>query len=197
MKKLALSLLATVAVTSVSHAWGGVGHTYVAKLAVDSLPDSSLKTLFLLNKDWFAAASSHPDRWRNRPDSAEAPRHFLDGERFGFGADISKIPQDFAAVQKLRDYMKLRSDGMNPWTVRRIYQLLVLAMREKRWDDAMVQAAYLSHYVADAHVPFHATENYDGQLSEPSQKGIHARFESVMLEKSVAYSELKPGTVTL
>lgn len=197
MKKLALSLLATVAVASVSHAWGGVGHTYVAKLAVDSLPDSSLKTLFLLNKDWFAAASSHPDRWRNRPDSAEAPRHFLDGERFGFGADLSKIPQDFAAVQKLRDYMKLRSDGMNPWTVRRIYQLLVLAMREKRWDDAMVQAAYLSHYVADAHVPFHATENYDGQLSEPSQKGIHARFESVMLEKSVAYSELKPGTITL
>ena len=197
MKKLALSLLATAALASTSHAWGGVGHTYVAKLAVDSLPGSPLKTLLLLNKDWFAAASSHPDRWRNRPDSAEAGRHFLDGERFGFGADLSKIPQDFAAVQKISDYMKLRSDGMNPWTVRRIYRLLVLAMREKRWDDAMVQAAYLSHYVGDAHVPFHATENYDGQLSEPSQKGIHARFESVMLEKSIAYSELKPGTITL
>jgi S-formylglutathione hydrolase FrmB len=197
IKKLAFSLLATVAVASVSHAWGGVGHTYVAKLAVDTLPASPLKTLMLLNKDWFAASSSHPDRWRNRPDHAEAGRHFLDGERFGFGSDLSKIPQDFAAVQKISDYMKLRSDGMNPWTVRRVYGLLVMAMREKRWDDAMVQAAYLSHYVGDAHVPFHATENYDGQLSEPSQKGIHARFESVMLEKSVAYSELKPGRISL
>ena len=197
MKKLALSLLATFVLASVSHAWGGVGHTYVAKLAVDSLPASPLKTLMILNKDWFAAASSHPDRWRNRPDSAEAGRHFLDGERFGFGSDLSKIPQDFAAVQKISDYMKLRSDGMNPWTVRRIYGLLVRALKDKRWDDALVQAAYLSHYVGDAHVPFHATENYDGQLSEPSQKGIHARFESVMLEKSIAYSELKPGKVRL
>ncbi len=197
IKKLALSFLATVAVASVSHAWGGVGHTYVAKLAVDSLPNSSLKKLMILNKDWFAAASSHPDRWRNRPDHAEAGRHFLDGERFGFGSDLSKIPQDFAQVQKISNYLKLRSDGMNPWTVRRIYQLLVIAMREKRWDDAMVQAAYLSHYVGDAHVPFHATENYDGQLSEPSQKGIHARFESVMLEKSIGYGELKPGKISL
>lgn len=195
MKKLALSILATVGVASVSHAWGGVGHSYVAKLAVDSLPDSSLKTLFILNKEWFATASSHPDRWRNRPDSAEACRHFLDTERFGFGTDLSKVSQDFAAVQKVRDYMQLRTDGTNPWTVRRIYKLLVLALKEKRWDDVMVQSAYLSHYVGDAHVPFHATENYDGQLSQPSQKGIHARFESVMLEKSIAYSELKPGKV--
>lgn len=193
MRNLVLSLLASLALAPTVYAWGGVGHTYVAKLAIDSLPPSSLKQLLAQNAEWYATASSHPDRWRNRPENAEAPRHFLDGERFGFGTDLSKIPQDFAAVQKVRNYTQLRSDGMNPWTVNRIYKLLVIALKEKRWDDVLVQSAYLSHYVGDAHVPFHASENYDGQLSVPSQKGIHARFESVMLEKSIAYSELRPG----
>ena len=193
MRNTALSLLACLALAASAHAWGGVGHSYVAKLAIDSLPQSSLKQLLAQNAEWYATASSHPDRWRNRPESAEAPRHFLDGERFGFGTDLSKVPQGFAEVQKIRSYTQLRSDGMNPWTVNRIYKLLVVALKEKRWDDVLVQCAYLSHYVGDAHVPFHASENYDGQLSTPSQKGIHARFESVMLEKSISYSELHPG----
>jgi hypothetical protein len=34
--------------------------------------------------------------------------------------------------------------------------------------------------VTDAHVPLHATENYDGQLS--GQVGVHARFESCLPE---------------
>jgi hypothetical protein len=42
-------------------------------------------------------------------------------------------------------------------------------------SNAQFYAAILSHYVADAHVPFHATVNYDGQLT--GQRGIHARFE--------------------
>jgi len=193
MRKLALALIATFGLLTPVHAWGGVGHSYVARLAIDSLPSSPFKALLARNSEWYATASSHPDRWRNRPDNAEAPRHFLDGERFGHGTDLSQIPQDFAGVQKVRNYTQLRTDGMNPWTVDRIYKLLVIALKEKRWDDAMVQAAYLSHYVGDAHVPFHASENYDGQLSTPSQKGIHARFESVLLEKSIAYSELHPG----
>ena len=66
MKKLALSLLAATVLASASHAWGGVGHRYVANLAVDTLPGSPFKTLMRANKDWFALASSHPDRWRNR-----------------------------------------------------------------------------------------------------------------------------------
>lgn len=193
MRNTLLSLFALLTLAPLAHAWGGVGHSYVAKLAIDSLPRSPLQQLLADNAEWYATASSHPDRWRNRPDHAEAPRHFFDTERFGFGSDLSKVPQSFTGIQKVRSYTQLRTDGMNPWTVNRVYRLLVVALREKRWDDALVQAAYLSHYVGDAHVPFHASENYDGQLSLPSQKGIHSRFESVMLEKSIAYGELKAG----
>jgi S-formylglutathione hydrolase FrmB len=193
MRRFSLALVALLAVPALARAWGGDGHQHVARLAIASLPASPLKRSLERNADWLAIASSHPDRWRNRPDAAEGARHFLDTERFGFGTDIAKIPQDFVEVQKVRDYMKLRSDGMNPWTVRRVHANLVLALKQKRWPDAFVQMAYLSHYLGDAHVPFHATENYDGQLSDPPQKGVHARFEDQALVRTIKFSDLTPG----
>ena len=38
----------------------------------------------------------------------------------------------------------------------------------------------MGHYIADAHVPLHTTENYNGQLS--GQEGIHAFWESRLPE---------------
>ncbi|WPU95491.1 hypothetical protein SNE25_08140 [Mucilaginibacter sabulilitoris] len=37
-------------------------------------------------------------------------------------------------------------------------------------------SANLGHYIADAHVPLHLTENYNGQLT--GQTGIHTLWES-------------------
>ena len=42
-------------------------------------------------------------------------------------------------------------------------------------DDLRYIMAVLAHYIEDAHVPFHGTRNFDGQLT--GQRGIHARFE--------------------
>ena len=36
-------------------------------------------------------------------------------------------------------------------------------------------------YVSDAHVPFHAVLNYDGQLT--GQPGLHTRFEAYLFER--------------
>jgi hypothetical protein len=47
--------------------------------------------------------------------------------------------------------------------------------------DILFFSAWLTHYVSDAHVPFHAVLNYDGQLS--GQHGIHARFEAFLFER--------------
>ena len=52
------------------------------------------------------------------------------------------------------------------------------AGRQETWslENIKLMSAVLAHYVADAHVPFHAVVNYDGQLT--GQRGIHSRFES-------------------
>ncbi len=197
LKKITCALLGALviglAAVAPAFAWGGEGHSYAAILAVRSLPPSPLKTFWTTHETWLAINSSYPDRWRNRPDAAENPRHFLDAEHFGFGMDVTKIPRSFSDVVKVRTYEQLRTDGMVPWTVSRHYKLLVLALRQKRWENAMIESAYLSHYIADSHVPFHASANYDGQLSEPSQKGIHSRFETQTLQRSIKLSDLKTG----
>ncbi|MFM7187781.1 MAG: S1/P1 nuclease [Armatimonadota bacterium] len=189
-----VSVSAVISSAGPAQGWGGTGHKFVARLAIANLPPSNLKQWLAKNETWFANASSHPDRWRNRVDHSEAPRHFLDTENFGFGTDALRIPLDFEAVLKLRTYEQLRTDGVNPWTIGRVRANLVKAMREKRWEDVLVQAAYLSHYVGDAHVPFHASANYDGQLSTPPQRGIHSRFEEKLVERTIKFEDLVVGT---
>ena len=57
----------------------------------------------------------------------------------------------------------------------------------------MFYSASLAHYVSDAHVPFHAVVNYDGQLT--GQHGIHARFESALFERYRDRSTIAPKPI--
>jgi len=35
-------------------------------------------------------------------------------------------------------------------------------LKNGKWENAKVDAAFLAHFVAEAHDPFNTTENYDG-----------------------------------
>ncbi|HVN80770.1 MAG TPA: hypothetical protein VMW38_17390 [Terriglobia bacterium] len=71
--------------------------------------------------------------------------------------------------------------GRLPWRIMEVYQTLVQQLRISKWMEARLQAAALGHYVADSYVPFHATRNYDGQLT--GNLGIHARWETQLVER--------------
>ncbi|MBL0103970.1 MAG: hypothetical protein IPP51_09590 [Bacteroidetes bacterium] len=43
-------------------------------------------------------------------------------------------------------------------------------------EGILYYSANIGHYVADAHVPLHCTENYNGQMT--GQSGIHGFWES-------------------
>jgi hypothetical protein len=60
-------------------------------------------------------------------------------------------------------------------------------------NDILAFSAWLTHYVSDAHVPFHAVLNYDGQLT--NQHGIHARFESYMFERYRSQLTISPKAI--
>ncbi|MCX7638808.1 MAG: S1/P1 Nuclease, partial [Cyclobacteriaceae bacterium] len=55
-------------------------------------------------------------------------------------------------------------------------------------------SADLGHYVADAHVPLHTTENYNGQFT--GQEGIHAFWESRVPELLSASYDFWVGSAT-
>jgi hypothetical protein len=53
---------------------------------------------------------------------------------------------------------------------------LTTAFKEMDANNILRITAEIGHYIADAHVPLHCTENYNGQLT--NQIGIHGFWES-------------------
>ena len=182
-----LATLTLISVAAPSFGWGVVGHRYANGLAVDSLPDS-LKNFYAPNRAWIVAHSSDPDQWRNK-DRSEAPHHFIDLDFWGMDA-VKTFPTDYWTACGLYGKAAVDKNGTVPWRIAYLEAKLTKAFREKDAKGIIEISAFLGHYVADTHVPFHAATNYDGQLT--GQKGIHARFESVMVERQIKDTDLKP-----
>lgn len=68
------------------------------------------------------------------------------------------------------------SYGIIPYHLPVMQARLTKAFREKEVQSILRLSAEFGHYIGDAHVPLHTTENYNGQLT--NQVGIHAFWES-------------------
>jgi hypothetical protein len=56
----------------------------------------------------------------------------------------------------------ITKNGLVTCTIAYRYRQAVLAFKRRDTMQICSKAAVLGHYVGDAHVPFHATQNYDG-----------------------------------
>ena len=70
--------------------------------------------------------------------------------------------------------------GILPYNLLRVYRQLVKAFSEKQEQQILRLSTEIGHYIGDAHVPLHTTENYNGQLTD--QVGIHGFWESRLPE---------------
>ncbi len=66
--------------------------------------------------------------------------------------------------------------GILPYYIVKMMARLTKAFEEKDEKKILRNAADIGHYIADAHVPLHTSQNYNGQLT--NQLGIHAFWES-------------------
>ena len=73
-------------------------------------------------------------------------------------------------------YDRFSGYGILPFYLIQHYHKLVKAMTEQNESRILSLAADMGHYIGDAHVPLHTTENYNGQMT--NQLGIHAFWES-------------------
>ncbi len=176
-------------------AWGKTGHVYANSAAVGTLPpDTSLAKFFGANQAFLAAHSSDPDDWRGKLQVAgEGPHHFIDLDAYGTPSDFAllNLPVKRADADAKFGHDLVESKGTVDWTIELWTSRLADAMKGTDPDLILADAAVLGHYVADSHVPFHASVNYDGQQS--GQQGIHARFESQMVENTIKLSDLTPA----
>lgn len=171
---------------SPSLGWGDRGHQYVNSFAIDTLPPS-IKPFYEENRAWIVAHSVDPDLWK-RETRSEGPKHFIDLDTWG-DEIAQNYPTDYWLASGLLGKEAVDKNGTVPWRIAEYYGKLTNAFR-KRDARAIVEiSAWLGHYVGDIHVPFHACANYDGQKTQ--QRGIHARFESSMVEQQITLDDIK------
>ena len=169
---IAYCLLPTSAFT-----WGFFAHKKINQLAVFTLPPEMI-SFYKKNIDYLAVHAVDPDR-RRYSDTSEAVRHYIDIDHYGKDP-FDSIPKYWKdAVAKFSED-SLNAYGIVPWYVELMMHRLTEAFKEENADKVLYLSANLGHYIADAHVPLHTTENYNGQLTH--QRGIHAFWETRLPE---------------
>jgi len=153
--------------------WGFWAHKKINHMAVFTLP-SPMIPFYKKYIGYITDHAADPDRRRNVVPE-EAPRHYLDTEHYGDSVSISWKE----AVAKYGED-SLNAYGIVPWYIVKMTYMLTDAFQKKDTYHILRYSAELGHYVADAHVPLHTTENYNGQLTD--QTGIHEFWESRLPE---------------
>lgn len=177
MKKPILALLLVFLLNGVYSMWGFYAHQKINRLAVFTLP-AEMIGFYKHHIRFITENAVNADRRRYAVEN-EAPRHYLDADVYGDSA-IYKLPRYWndAVTQYTED--TLQSYGIVPWHIYRVKNWLTDAMRVNDASAILRLSADLGHYIADANVPLHTTENYNGQMT--NQHGIHGFWESRLPE---------------
>lgn len=156
-----------------AHSWGFYGHKRINRMAVFTLPPEML-SFYKKHIEFITNHAVDPDKRRYGVEG-EAPRHYIDIDHYGAHA-FDSVPKFWKQAVNKYSEDTLMAYGIVPWQIEKHYYKLMNAFKEENLDLILHYSADLGHYVADAHVPLHTTENYNGQLT--GQKGIHGFWES-------------------
>lgn len=187
-------LAVLVAMPFPAQAWGFGAHRFIMGRAIDLLPPE-IRPFFQANRAFIVERAIDPDLWRTAGWEEENARHFVDMDAYG-PYPFKDLPHDFDEAVKKHGRDFVLKNGTLPWRTEEVYRKLVEAFQQKApysRDNIKFFSAMIGHYVSDAHVPFHAALNYDGQLTQ--QWGIHARFESELFERYRSKLRVAPGPI--
>ena len=183
-----LLTVTVLAVPAPAAAWGHDAHQLIMDRAIALLPDA-IRPFFEKHRASLTERAVDPDTWRTMGFVDEPPNHFVDIDWEGYGPyPFTELPRDYTAAVAKFGKAKILENGTLPWRVEEYFGSLRRAFdaygtRPNRLTafDIVLLSAALSHYVGDAHQPFHAVISYDGQAT--NQRGIHARFETELFDR--------------
>lgn len=170
-----LSVVLLFNAAPVSLGWGFTAHKQINRHAVFILPPAMF-TFYKRHLHFITENAINPDK-RRYVLVQEAPRHYIDMEYYDA---LSPIPERWSRAVKLYGEQVLMKHGILPWHIAHMKYVLTEAFRQKDVCRILRLSADIGHYIADANVPLHTSQNYDGQLTE--QDGIHGLWESRLPE---------------
>jgi hypothetical protein len=198
MLRRACLVLILISLPAPAWAWGAAAHRYVMGRAIDLLP-AAIKPFFERHRDEVVLRVNDPDLWRV-VGWEDGPNHYMDFGRSELGAfPFAALPRDYDAALKKFGLEGLKRIGRLPW--REAEQAANLRRAFEGFSrnyafasgDTVLFAAVSAHYIQDAHMPLHASNNNDGQLT--GQNGIHSRFETALFERYQSRLTINPRPI--
>ncbi|MHA6249468.1 zinc dependent phospholipase C family protein [Pontibacter sp. CAU 1760] len=176
-RQAAFLLLISLLLPFNSYSWGFFAHQRINRLAVFTLPPEMVG-FYKKHIRYITEHAVNPDRRRYAVDG-EAARHYIDLDVYGDSA-LYKMPRFWPAAVARYTEDTLQAYGIVPWHINLMKFQLTQAFKERNLDRILRLSTELGHYVADACVPLHTTQNYNGQLTD--QRGIHGFWETRLPE---------------
>ncbi len=168
-------------------AWGENTQRLVVNHAVDSLP-YELRSYFEANRSFLVQHVNDPlNLIGNNPH--ERNNHFIELDKYG-KFPFEALPRSYRAAVTKFSKSKIDSTGLLPWQIGVYSQKLTEDMKTGKWEAAKEDAAFLAHYVTEAHDPFNTTENFDGHSS--GQPGVNQRFNTVLIDRYGSFFPVSP-----
>ena len=188
MKCLKLILLLLFFPISTSLGWGFFAHKQINKHAVFTLPPAMF-SFYKEHIHFITENAVNPDKRRYVVEGEET-RHYIDLEYYGDNV-LRGVLQYWP--QAVETYAKevLTQHGILPWHIYRMKHALTEAFQKKDGYQILRLSADIGHYIADANVPLHTSENYNGQLT--GQEGIHGLWETRLPELFIDSYEFFTG----
>lgn len=154
-------------------AWGFFAHKQINRYAITTLPPGMF-AFYKAHLTYLTEQAVNPDK-RRYVVKDEASKHFIDIEVYrATFLDMEKLFSD--EVFKKYHNTTIQRHGNLPWAILDVHKKLTKAFKDRDLLKILKYSADLGHYIGDAHVPLHTTENYNGQLT--GQEGIHALWET-------------------
>lgn len=146
-----------------TQSWWDTGHRAMVKKATEYLPGGWRE--FFSHYSWFLEETSiWPDTiLRGNPN--EIYYHYYDSE----------YPPEV--------HLEKPERGLLPWRVAELMDSLINHIKNRDWYMVLETAGIMSHYLADATMPYHTTADYNppitSNISAPGVKPKHALVESI------------------
>jgi len=133
-----------------------------------------MMVLYKPHIDFLEEHAVDPDK-RRYAIAEEGPRHYIDIDHYG-SYPYDSLPRKWNDAVARYSEDTLQAYGIVPWWLQIMIYRLTDAFKEKNQSKILKLSAEIGHYIADSHVPLHASTNHNGQYTD--QKGIHGFWES-------------------
>lgn len=191
MKNQFILSIGIVALSFVLISWGSSGH-----YKINQASGLSFNQEMAQFENWISILASHASDADDRKswDPTEGPKHYIDIDNYNEFVSQGSIPMTWDSVIAAHGSSFVYDNGILPWATLITYDSLVSCFERHDWDNAVLFASDLGHYVADGHMPMHITRNYNGQYTGNS--GIHSRYESTMINAYISQFDYPGSEIT-